>query len=153
MLRPREEFFDDRISSQGARALQSTDPGRLPKGVGNRTVAPSTSDYGVIGSRTLDSHGGSSAACEHDAFRPCQPRGLVDVVRADDVRREMVFPVARSHMGSQMDHDAQEGWLRTGIDVFCWRYQGLTAIERPAYDVALSLRLPLKPEASRNEKS
>ena len=65
----------------------------------------------------------------------------------------MVFPVARSHMGGQMDHDAQEGWLTTGIDVLCWRCQGLTAFERPAYDDALSFRLPSKPAASRNGKS
>ena len=37
--------------------------------------------------------------------------------------------------------------------VFCWRYQGLTAIERPMYYVGISFGLPWKPEASRNGKS
>ncbi len=32
--------------------------------------------------------------------------------------------------------------------LFCWRYLGLTGIERPAYDVAISFGLPSKPEAS-----
>ena len=44
-----------------------------------------------------------------------------------------------------MAHD----WNR----VFYWRYQDLTAIERPDYDVAISFGPPSKPEASRNGKS
>ena len=36
--------------------------------------------------------------------------------------------------------------------VYCWRYRGLTGIERTAYDVAISFGLPSKPEASTNEK-
>ena len=57
----------------------------------------------------------------------------------------------KSVAGRNDDQNAQEVAHRNRV--FCWRYQGLTAIERPAYDVAILFGLPPKPEASRNGKS
>ncbi len=41
----------------------------------------------------------------------------------------------------------KKGGLRLK-SLFCWRYLGLTGIERLAYDVAVSVGLTTKPEAS-----
>ena len=50
----------------------------------------------------------------------------------------------RAAMTIKMD---KKGGLRLK-SLFCWRYLGLTGIERLAYDVAVSVGLTTKPEAS-----
>ena len=47
--------------------------------------------------------------------------------------------VARTLVASwNDDEEGQEGWPVAQIGVLCWRYRGLTGVQKPVYGVAIS---------------
>jgi len=60
---------------------------------------------GVVGGDALEAPGGRATAGKYHSLDPGEPRGFVDVVRADEVPGQVAVKVRASQVGRQVDDD------------------------------------------------